>query len=70
MIFFKKIFFPKSENLHKSNKIYRNFWVILEDEGFKTVLECIIYIEMNKKVPYKIVQKICFIIDKLIINKS
>ena len=77
------------KNLHKSYKIHQNFLAISEDEGFKTstfktkqkiekkILECILYIEINKKVPHKIVRKIdiknvkrVFLINKLIVNKN
>ena len=54
------------KNSHKSYKIYQNFSAILEDGDFKTtadkknvkkIMECILYIEMNKKVFHKIVRK-------------
>ena len=66
--------------------MYHNFLAILKDGGFKTarvkkkieknILECILYIELNKKIPYKIVQKLIsrtvqsFFLNKLIINKN
>ena len=73
--------FLKSEkNAHKSRKIYQNFRVILEDWSFKTasfkkiknkkkLLECILYIEMFKKITHQIVRKIDSI-NKLQINKN
>ena len=69
--FLSKKLYKIWKNSHKSyKKIYLNFLAILEDGEFKTApvkkkikmkkkkLECILYVEINKKVRYKIVRKI------------